>query len=139
MKKIFLIILMVVFIIPMSKAQIKQNVEYILDSTFAKIQTEVYCDYTISRETTIKQIEEVYGDSELEFSLTDEGNPIITIIHKREFGIPIIFDLIVFGNEVAYISSHVISSSDETSLNKMKSLSIRKILVMTEALMITIE
>ena len=130
---------MVVFIIPMSKAQIKQNVEYILDSTFAKIQTEVYCDYTISRETTIKQIEEVYGDSELEFSLTDEGNPIITIIHKREFGIPIIFDLIVFGNEVAYISSHVISSSDETSLNKMKSLSIRKILVMTEALMITIE
>ena len=139
MKKIFLIILMVVFIIPMSKAQIKQNVEYILDSTFAKIQTEVYCDYTISRETTIKQIEEVYGDSELEFSLTDEGNPMITIIHKREFGIPIIFDLIVFGNEVAYISSHVISSSDETSLNKMKSLSIRKILVMTEALMITIE
>ena len=139
MKKIFLIILMVVFIIPMSKAQIKQNVEYILDSTFAKIQTEVYCDYTISRETTIKQIEEVYGDSELEFSLTDEGNPMITIIHKREFGIPIIFDLIVFGNEVAYISSHVISSSDETSLNKMKSLSIRKMLVMTEALMITIE
>jgi hypothetical protein len=139
MKKIFLIILMVVFIIPMSKAQIKQNVEYILDSTFAKIQTEVYCDYTISRETTIKQIEEVYGDSELEFSLTDEGNPMVTIIHKREFGIPIIFDLIVFGNEVAYISSHVISSSDETSLNKMKSLSIRKILIMTEALMITIE